>query len=139
MWQGGAMCDWGDAWPGGHEWPGACMAGGHAWLGGYVAGGHVWQGGMHGRGHACMAGGMHAWQGSMCGRGCACVVGACVAVGDMRDTHAAPPPRQILRLWHTVNNIVEILLPILNLCVVLTVFTAISCGTEWTQTHVSIW
>ena len=70
----------GCVWQGGHAWQGACVAGGHAWWGACMAGGHVWQGACMARGEgvhgrgACMVGGMHV------------------------------PPRQMLRLQHTVNE-----------------------------------
>ena len=82
------VCMAGGAWWGGVCGKGECMAGGHAWLwgcawlGACVAGGHAWLG-------ACMAGGIHgrevghAWW------------GACMT---------CMPPRQTLRLRHTVNE-----------------------------------
>ena len=62
-----------------------------------MARGCAWPGGMHGQG-AYMAGGM-------CGGGggaCMVVVGVCVAGEGACMT--CTPPRQILRLWHTVNE-----------------------------------
>ena len=69
---------------------------------------HAWPGGVHGQGvcmarGACMVG--HTWQGAcvvVVGGACMVVVGVCVAGEGACMT--CTPPRQILRLWHTVNE-----------------------------------
>ena len=88
---GGDVCGRGGmcGWGGMHS---GGVHGGHAWQGG---GGHTWLGVCLG---VCVAGG-HAW-------------GACVT-----RTPLPPPPPQILRLRHTVNErAVRILLECILVC-----------------------